>query len=66
VFAGRLSYGWRWSLLAGISDQGLLVTALAVWAAAAALLVGFSAGRRGRGLGGVIGKSQPVPAQLGR
>ncbi len=42
VFAGRLSTGWQWSLLAGIADQGTWRVALAVWAVAAAcLLVGI-------------------------
>jgi hypothetical protein len=42
VFAGRLSTGWQWSLMAGIADQGLWRVTLAVWAlAAACLLVGI-------------------------
>jgi hypothetical protein len=38
VFAGRLS-GCRWSLLAGVSDQGLVLSALAIWIAAAICLL---------------------------
>jgi len=39
VFAGRLTYGWRWSLLAGIADHGVLMAILIVWAAAAVCLI---------------------------
>ena len=35
VFAGRLTVGWRWSLLAGISDPHWLQATLIVWAIAA-------------------------------
>src|SRR5215216_380096 len=42
VFAGRLTDSLRWSLLAGISDQSLVLGALSLWMAAAiCLLVGL-------------------------
>ena len=39
VFAGRLSYGFRWSLLAGLSDQSLVMAVFAVWAIAGCCLL---------------------------
>jgi hypothetical protein len=39
VFAGRLSHSFRWSLLAGVSDQRIVLTYFAVWAAAAICLL---------------------------
>lgn len=42
VFAGRLTVGWRWSLLSGISDPSWLYAVLIVWAlAAAGLMLGI-------------------------
>src|SRR5262245_2788390 len=39
VFADRLNSGWRWSLLAGVADHGVLLAALLAWAASAACLI---------------------------